>query len=73
MPGTFCEDISNEQVNRKGRGKEAVMKYLEVMKHLQSFDETSPEMQRLAIHLAVVFYRSTSLAMTKHFADNYKA
>jgi|GEM_PF-6754441 hypothetical protein len=49
------------------------MKYLEVMKHLQSFDEASPEMQQLATRLAVLFYRSTGLAMTKHFADNYKA
>jgi hypothetical protein len=49
------------------------MKYLEVMKHLESFDEASPEMLRLAIHLAVVFYKSTSLPMTKHSADNYKA
>ena len=43
------------------------------MKHLQPFDEASPEMQRLAIHLTVVFYHSVGLATTKQFTDNYMA
>ena len=49
------------------------MKYLEIMQHLQSFDEALPEMKRLAIRLAVLIYRSSDLAITKHFADNYKS
>ena len=49
------------------------MKSLEIMKHLQSFDEAPPEMQQLAIRLVVLFYRSTGLAMAKYFVDNCKA
>lgn len=67
----LCEDMSIGQ--RKGRDKEAEMKYLGIMQHLQSFDEAPHETQRLAIRLAVLFYRSSDLAITKHFADNYKS
>ncbi len=49
------------------------MKYLGIMQHLQSFDEATQETQRLAICLAVLIYRSSDLAITKHFADNYKS
>jgi hypothetical protein len=49
------------------------MKYLEIMQHLRSFDESRHETQRLAICLAVLFYRSSDLAITKHFTDNYNS
>ena len=49
------------------------MKYLGIMQHLQSFDEAPHETKRLAIRLAVLIYRSSDLAITKHFADNYKS
>ena len=38
---------------------------------MDTFDEALPEMQRLAIRLAVMVYRSSDLAVSKHFADNY--
>jgi hypothetical protein len=55
------------------RGQGAVMKYLEIMQHLQSFDEAPHETQLLAIRLAALFYRLSDLAITKHFVDNYKS
>ena len=72
----FCYTASAKiylTVQGTGKGKEATMKYLEIMQYLQSFDEAPQETQRLAIRLAVLIYRSSDLAITKHFADNYKS
>lgn len=48
------------------------MRYLDILQHTDTFDEALPEMQRLAIRLAVMVYRASDLAVSKHFADNYK-
>jgi hypothetical protein len=65
------EDMSIGQ--RKGRGEEAETKFSGIILQLQPFDEAPQETRRLAICLTVLFYRSSDLAITKHFADNFKS